>query len=123
MQKGINIFLGIFLVSLFALAGFKPIGRIYTNEPVFRGEQLDFNVNLLNSLHKRFDDITVRAFFYDLGDVVYANSLDLESRAIKRTNLFFEIPKDASCGEQLVKITAGNSKFRDSKHVFVNIEC
>ena len=119
MKKEINMF----LIFLLAVLSFNPIGRIYSNEPVQRGDELEFYVNMGNRLNENFKGINVKAIFYDFGEVVTSNGVDIDKKSSRLSRIFWEVPENAPCGEQVVKLTAGNDRFRDSRHVFVDIDC
>ena len=115
--------LSMFLIFLLVVLGFNPIGRIYSNEPVSRGEELEFYINIENRLNENFKGMNVRATFYDFGEVADSTGFDIEKKSARLTRIFWEVPKNAPCGEHVVKITASNDKIRDSKHVFLDVDC
>ncbi len=119
MQKNMGLFLSVLMV--FAFVGFNPLGKVYVNEPVSEGDELWFDVNLVNNLRTKFENVNVRAIFDD-GDILYAGSFDFDGKSAKRTKILQDV-HDKACGEHLVRIVASNDHFRDTRHVYVNVEC
>ncbi|MEK6808417.1 MAG: hypothetical protein AABY14_01895 [Nanoarchaeota archaeon] len=118
MKKNLTVF----LVFLFAFVSFNPIGRIYTNEPVSKEGELNFYVNLNNALKEKLDDIRVRAYIYDIGEVVYSNDFDIGRKSTRLSRMSWKVSDAVTKGEYMIKVSASNDKFRDSKHIIVEVE-
>lgn len=123
MKNQTDIILSISLVMLFAFAGFNPIGKIYSSEPVRYGDELELYVNFDNSLKTQLEDVKVKAFDYDSDEIFSANTFDIQKRSKSLSRLFWKVPQEASCGEHVVRVTASNNKFRDVRHIFFDVEC
>src|SRR3989338_2424807 len=98
----------VFALMILALVNFQPLGAIYTDDPVQRGDELTMFVNLENELNYKLKDVRVKALIYDLGEVVNSNDFDMPRGDTSRTRLTWDVPQDIEPGEYVVRVTASN---------------
>ncbi len=109
------------ILMIFSLVSFQPLGAIFTNDPVRRGQELVLNVNIDNDLNYKIKDMQVRAFVYDLGEVFSSNEFDVGRGDTVTSRLNWEVPEDIPLGEYVIKVSASHDRFRHSKHIFIEV--
>ncbi|MEA2035873.1 MAG: hypothetical protein U9O94_00085 [Nanoarchaeota archaeon] len=119
MKKLITIFLMLIVSVSFASAGM--IGTFYIDEPFEAGEIGESYFNIRNDLNKQMDDVNVKAYIYELGLRFTSRAGDISKRDSVMQRVFMPIPYDTEPGVYVAKISVGNDKYRDTKHVLVSI--
>lgn len=116
-----NDVLSYFLMGMIFFSGISILGGIRALEPVRAGDELELFVNVNNPTDGDFDDMSVKAIFFELGEYVISNSFDLDDGETKSARLYLNIPLDAPKGDHLVKIVVSNDDVYDSKFIYVNV--
>ncbi|MBD3163720.1 hypothetical protein GF323_00805 [Candidatus Woesearchaeota archaeon] len=110
------------LLVVFGMGCVNILGRIHALEPVGRGEELELFVNVHNPLERDdFEELSVKAIFFRMGEYVVSNSFELEDGTTEGIRLRLDIPADAPKGSHLVKIAASNDDYYDSDFIYVNV--
>jgi|TARA_B100001971_G_C18043128_1_gene458729 hypothetical protein len=114
--------LTVFIVfSLFFGGGFDSFfGQIRDDEPVESGQTLEYHVNVVNHADDDIDDVHVRMFIYDLGEMIVANTFDVDDLDSAGKFLLWET-EGVEPGEYLARITLSNDDFREVKHRYITI--
>jgi hypothetical protein len=80
---------------------------------------------LMKKCHKKYstlDDVKVKAYFIDTGDMGYGYSSDTIVAGEKIGKwVFFDIPKDMAKGDYTVRVVASSDEFKDVKYTYVTI--
>jgi hypothetical protein len=111
----------IIITMVFALGGIDILGRIFYDDPVRAGDNLDMVVNLENPTSKDIDDLSVKAFILDSGDYLVAGGFDLDDNTVDSKHLYFNVPKSFEKGLHIIKVIVSNDDYYDSKYVYVDV--
>ena len=109
------------IMSFFFGGGFDSFfGQIRDDKPVQSGETLEYHVNVVNHADDDLEDVNVRMFIYDLGEMIVSNTFDVDS--IDSAGKFLLWDTDGvEPGEYLARITLSNDDFREVKHRYITI--
>jgi hypothetical protein len=103
------------------LIGTAFLGRIRPEDPVKAGDILSIHVNVKNPFDNDYDDVSVRAVFFELGEYVVTPEFRLDDYDTEGFWLDLYIPKNTEKGEQIVKIIVSNDEIHDSKYLPITI--
>ncbi len=119
MKKNLSVILTAFLVLSFF--GLDFLGSIHLLEPVNAGEELEMHVNVNNGLDKKFEGVTVQAYFLDMGDIMISRPFTLDNFENNGFLMHMPIPASTPKGDYTVKIIASSEDIYDSKHVYFTV--
>ena len=103
-------------------------GQIRNDEEVESGEEIVFHVNVANRLddddnggfRDDLEDLKVRIFILELGEMLTANSFDVDDMDSAGKFIFWDT-QGVPPGEYLARITLSNDDFREVKHRYITI--
>lgn len=116
MKKGL-----LFVLLVVGFFGMDFLGRIHASEPVKAGEELELFINVNNPLDKNFDDISVKAVFFDLGEYLISPEFKLGNFEKEGVHLFLDIPKNTPKGDYILRVITSSEDIHDSKNIFVRV--
>ena len=115
MKKDI---LCIFLVMIVvAMGGIDILGKVRVFEPL--GQEIEVLVNVNNPTDTDMDELNVRAIFFANGEVIRSKRFDLDDGETKSV-ILRSVIRDLT-GYSLIKVTASNDDYFDSKYMYVNV--
>ena len=117
----IFLILGIFGSIDFFNKGFDSFfGQLRDDEPVESGQILEYHVNVVNHAEEDIDNVHVRMFILDLGEMIVSNSFDVDDGDVHGKFLLWDT-QGVPPGEYWARITVSNDDFRDVKHRLITI--
>ncbi len=112
MKKFVIFFIAILLVGL---------GQVRFLDEYFKvGQELELHVNVINDKNYDLEEFRVKVDIPGLTRLT-SHSFDIDDNDNKGLFFHYRIPYDTRKGEYLVKITASNNDFTDTKYRYITI--
>jgi len=100
----------------------NPIPNSYEIKTIEDVEQNKFGRTITQrSDRKKYDDLRVKMYFMDDGDVVVGRGGDLYPGEKGSRILSWDVPNNMESGEYLVRIVASSDKVRTVKHRYITV--
>jgi len=106
----------VFATVIFSLS----LGQIRSSW-VSPGEDITFHVNMHNTGIRKLSGVSVRVYVPELNILAYSNSLELDRGSPSVSYSFVHVPKDASPGLYIARVTASNDDHSATRHVWLTV--
>lgn len=110
-------YIALFLVFSFLFGGgFQSFfGMIRGNDPVETGQTVEYHVNVINRGQKDIEDVHVRMYILELGEMFVVNTFDVDKMDSSSKFLFWDT-ENVPPGEYWARFTVSNDDFKKVKY-------